>query len=100
MANGSLDVLPTAHGLPSRITLLATAIETTQKLAEKPADALQACKRLMRQPFRQQLVAAAKSENEEFSSRVISADAKEAFTAFIQKRPPNFTRTKPTATAG
>jgi enoyl-CoA hydratase/carnithine racemase len=91
-------------GLVTRVVpdqiLLATATETAQKLAEKPAGALQACKRLMREPVRQQLEKAAKLENEEFSSRVISADAKEAFTAFIQKRPPSFARTKPTASVG
>lgn len=82
------------------VTLLATATETAQKLAEKPAGALEACKRLMRESVRPELASAVKLENEEFSSRVRSADAKEAFTAFIQKRPPNFSRTKQTATAG
>src|SRR6478736_6039518 len=43
--------------------LLASATETAQKLAEKPAGALQACKRLMRQPVRLQLEQAAKLEN-------------------------------------
>jgi len=90
-------------GLVTRVVpdqeLLATATETAQKLAEKPASALQACKRLMRQPVRAQLAQAAKLENEEFSVRVRSADAKEAFTAFIEKRRPDFTRTKNSATA-
>src|SRR5579862_8962349 len=90
-------------GLVTRVVpdqkLVATATETAQKLAEKPASALQACKRLMRQPFRAQLEQAAKLENEEFAVRVRSADAKEAFTAFVEKRRPDFTRTKNTATA-
>src|SRR6267154_1249197 len=90
-------------GLVTRVVpdqkLLATATETAQKLAEKPAIALQACKRLMRQPVRAQLEQSAKLENEEFSVRVRSADAKEAFTAFIEKRRPDFTRTKNSATA-
>jgi len=90
-------------GLVTRVVpdqkLLATATETAQKLAEKPTIALQACKRLMRQPVRAQLEQAAKLENEEFSVRVRSADAKEAFTAFIEKRRPDFTRTKNSATA-
>ena len=62
-------------GLVTRVVpdqiLLATATETAQKLAEKPAGALQACKRLMREPVREQLEKAAKLENEEFSSRVM-----------------------------
>jgi enoyl-CoA hydratase/carnithine racemase len=74
--------------------LLATATETAQKLAEKPAGALQACKRLMKQSSREQLERAAKLENEEFSARVRSADTKEAFTAFLEKRRPDFTKTK------
>src|SRR5580765_8243424 len=41
------------HVVPDQ-KLLATATETAQKLAEKPASALQACKRLMRQPVRAQ----------------------------------------------
>src|SRR5258708_4403229 len=85
-------------GLVTRVvpdqTLLATATETAQKLAEKPAAALQACKRLMKAPIRDELVLAAKRENEEFAARVRSADAKEAFTAFVEKRPPHFTGTE------
>jgi len=74
--------------------LLATATATAQKLADKPAGALQACKRLMRQSSREYLERAARSENEEFSARLRSADAKEAITAFFEKRPPDFNRTK------
>src|ERR1700675_521884 len=59
-------------GLVTRVVpdqkLLASATETAQKLAEKPASALQACKRLMRQPVRAQLEQAAQLENEEFSA--------------------------------
>jgi len=79
--------------------LLATATATAQKLAEKPADALQACKRLMKNPWREQLAEAAKAENKEFSVRLRSADTKEAITAFFEKRPPDFTRTAKVAVA-
>jgi len=74
--------------------LLATATATAQKLAEKPAGALQACKRLMRQSIREPLERAARSENEEFSARLRSLDTKEAITAFFERRPPDFGHTK------
>jgi len=90
-------------GLVTRVVpdqeLLATATETAQKLADKPAGALQACKRLMKRSSREQIEQAMKVEGEEFASRVRSAEAREAFTAFLEKRPPNFSRTKEAATA-
>ena len=90
-------------GLVTRVVpdqeLLATATETAQKLADKPAGALRACKRLMKRSSREQIEQAMKVEGEEFASRVRSAEAREAFTAFLEKRPPNFSRTKEAATA-
>jgi len=59
-------------------------------LAEKAPASLQACKRLMRTSTRDQLERAVKLENEEFAVRVRSAEAKEAFNAFLEKRKPNF----------
>ena len=73
--------------------LLATATETARKLAAKPPGALQASKRLMKRPFREQIKAAMKAENEEFSVQVRSEDAKEALKAFLEKRPPHFAGT-------
>jgi enoyl-CoA hydratase/carnithine racemase len=66
--------------------LLATATETAQKLAAKPARALQACKRLMKLPCREQIKAAMEAEDQEFSTRVRSEEAREAFGAFLEKR--------------
>jgi enoyl-CoA hydratase/carnithine racemase len=80
--------------------VMAKARETAEKLAAKPAAALQASKRLLKQPFREQIKAAMKAENEEFSVQVRSDDAKEAFNAFLEKRKPDFARTlKSSATA-
>jgi enoyl-CoA hydratase/carnithine racemase len=79
--------------------LMATAAETARKLAAKPASALQAGKRLLKRPFREQTMAAIKAENAEFSVQVRSEDAKEAFAAFLEKRPPDFTKRVRSATA-
>ena len=80
-------------------SLMATATEIALKLAAKSAGALQASKRLMKRPFREQIKAAMKAENEEFSAQVRSDDAKEAFAAFLEKRRPDFSKTMKSATA-
>ncbi len=90
-------------GLVTRVVpeqdLLATATETARALVEKAPAALQACKRLMRTSTRDRLERAVKLENEEFSVRVRSAEAREAFTAFLEKRRPNFSGAKDTPRA-
>ncbi|HEY2754578.1 MAG TPA: enoyl-CoA hydratase [Pseudolabrys sp.] len=68
--------------------LLATATETARKLAAKPIQALQASKRLMKRPFREQLRAAIDAENQEFSARVRSDEAKQALGAFLERHQP------------
>jgi enoyl-CoA hydratase/carnithine racemase len=72
--------------------LLAIATETARQLAARPAGALQASKRLMKRPFREQIKAAMAAENEVFSAQVRSEDAKEALTAFLEKRRPRFNK--------
>ena len=81
-------------GLVTRVVadadLLATATKTAQKLAAKPHGALLATRRLIKQASIGEIKAAMEIENQEFMQRVTSADAKEALSAFLEKRPPKF----------
>jgi enoyl-CoA hydratase/carnithine racemase len=74
--------------------LLPVATETARKLAAKPAGALQASKRLLKRSFREQIKAAMQAENEAFSVHVRSEEANEALTAFMEKRAPDFAKTR------
>src|SRR5262245_28298800 len=65
--------------------LLPTAHETARKLAEKPAHALQACKRLMKNAVRAQFQEAFGRENEAFAAALQSPEAKAVFAAFLAK---------------
>jgi enoyl-CoA hydratase/carnithine racemase len=76
-------------------TLLTTARETAEKLAQKPAGALQASKRLMKWSTRQPVEDAISAENEEFASRVRSKEARDAMKAFLDKHQPHPTTTAP-----
>jgi len=91
-------------GLVTRVVpderLLDVAIGVADTLSAKPPGALQACKKLMKRSQREQLEEAIKVENEEFASRARSAEAREAFTAFLEKRAPDFKRTKELAPVG
>jgi enoyl-CoA hydratase/carnithine racemase len=66
--------------------LMTTATEAARKLAAKPARAMEASKRLMKRPFRGQIKSAMEAENQEFSARVRSEEAKQALGAFLEKR--------------
>jgi len=85
-------------GLVTRVVsddrLLATAMETAQILAVKPPGALQASKRLLKRWSREQTESAVRAEVQEFAVRVRSEEAREAITAFLQKRRPDFSHIK------
>jgi enoyl-CoA hydratase/carnithine racemase len=81
-------------GLVTRVVpdteVLETATATADKLAAKPAGALRAHKRLLKHASLGPLADAVASEAGEFIERVHSAEAKEAFAAFLERRTPNF----------
>jgi enoyl-CoA hydratase/carnithine racemase len=49
-------------------------------------------KQLMRRPQHEQLLQTIRSEGEIFARRLRSPEAMEAFQAFFQKRPPDFSK--------
>lgn len=61
-----------------------------QALARKPMGAVIATKRLMRDV--ETLLAQMKDEGRIFGERLKSAEAREAFSAFIERRPPDFSK--------
>lgn len=83
-------------GLAARVVpaaeLLAFARKKAQRLAELPAAALRASKKLLRDPLRKQTREVLFAEGALFGERLGSAEAKEAFAAFFEKRKPDFSK--------
>jgi enoyl-CoA hydratase/carnithine racemase len=88
-ANQALSMGLVTKVLPDA-EILATAEKVAQELAQKPLAALKASKQLLRRQTRPRVAQAAQDEIAEFSEKVRSADAREAFSAFFEKRPPRF----------
>ena len=72
--------------------LFATASEAAHRLAEKPMGALLACKRLMRRALHSEVERALLEEVAEIRVRLDSPETKEALTAFVEKRKPDFSK--------
>ncbi|MGX7894355.1 enoyl-CoA hydratase-related protein [Tsuneonella sp. HG222] len=70
--------------------VLAAARAAAAALAQRPPGAVQAAKRLMRDG--PALSAQNRAELAVFRERLQSAEAAEAFTAFMERRPPDFTK--------
>jgi enoyl-CoA hydratase/carnithine racemase len=79
-------------GLANRVVTLEqvgdVAADLAAKLARQPVGALATTKRLMRKA--DVLAAQIASESECFAERLKTAEAREAFTAFAERRPPDF----------
>lgn len=72
--------------------LLPTAMGAAQKLAEKPVGALRATKALLRKTSKLELDRAIKEEVAAIAERLDSPETREALTAFLEKRKPDFTK--------
>lgn len=81
-------------GIANRVVPLAKlhaeAASVAARLAKQPAGSLSATKRLMRNA--DVLAAQIGAESACFAARLSTAEAREAFTAFAEKRPPDFTK--------
>lgn len=64
--------------------------DVVARLLAKPAGALRATQQLLRHGSCEELLERMRFEGEVFSERLQSAEAKEAFTAFFEKRKPDF----------
>jgi enoyl-CoA hydratase/carnithine racemase len=77
---------------PSKV--LAYAQSQAAKLVELPTSSLRVTKRLMKGKQIAAIEAKIKEESVLFSEMLVSKEAKEAFTAFFEKRKPDFTKFK------
>jgi enoyl-CoA hydratase/carnithine racemase len=83
-------------GIATGVLPAAEVAPHARRVAERfntlPPGAVRATKRLMRGPLTEQLFKTIDGENAEFSQRLTSPEAKEAFSAFFQKRKPDFSQ--------
>lgn len=69
--------------------LFEAALEAAQEIARKPPQAVRLTKKLLR-GHQEPLLAAMEKEGEIILERIRSDEAREVFTAFMEKRPPKF----------
>ena len=91
----TVDARTALHmGIANRVVPLerlhAEAAAVAQRLARLPAGSLAATKRLMRNP--EVLTAQIAAESECFAERLTTPEAREAFAAFAERRPPDFVK--------
>lgn len=82
-----------ANQLAPRDEVLETARAAAKTLAGKPLGSVIATKRLMRDAAA--LARQIEAESRVFAERLTSEEAREAFRAFAERRPPNFVQLKP-----
>jgi enoyl-CoA hydratase/carnithine racemase len=72
--------------------LLPTALNAARQVAEKPAGAVRACKELMKRAFQAEVRRAMGEEVTTIAERLDSPETREALSAFLEKRKPDFSR--------
>ena len=84
------------YGIVNRVLADDAVIEGARAaaltLTQKPPGALRASKKLLRAGYREQMGRAIEAEYEAFNAGLASAEAAEAFDAFLTKRAPDFSR--------
>ena len=91
LAQEALQMGIVARVLPAA-ELLPFAQAQAAKLVALPAASIRATKALMRRPRAAIVAETITVENKQFSAMLTGAEAKEAFTAFFQKRKPDFSK--------
>jgi enoyl-CoA hydratase/carnithine racemase len=72
--------------------LTAVALQAASRIAAQPPHATRTTKRLLRAAMLEQIKAASLRENDSFMPMLSGAEAKEALTAFMEKRAPDFSK--------
>jgi len=84
-------------GIANAVLPPGEVVPHARRVAERfnalPPEAVRETKKLLRRADRETLLAAIKIEGAVFAERLQSAEAKEAFSAFFQKRKPDFSKT-------
>jgi enoyl-CoA hydratase/carnithine racemase len=91
LAQEALEMGIVARVLPAA-ELLAFAQGQAAKLAKLPPASIRTTKALMKRARSPEIREAIAAENERFSAMLQGAEAKEAFTAFFEKRKPDFSK--------
>jgi len=79
-------------GIVAEPELLATAEAAARKLAELPPESIRLTKRLMKSAHAEAVKKQITDEGRVFVERLASPEAKEAMSAFLEKRKPDFSR--------
>ena len=83
-------------GIATAVLPAGEVVNHARRVAERfnhlPPSAVQAAKKLLRAPQREQVLATIRTEGELFAQRLRSPEAMEAFQAFFQKRKPDFSK--------